>query len=112
MLRWATALHNFLFDAQSLCLIDQTQTFSLAFCPIYTTMLLFCTWLKLKKTNKPKDGTIGFIIIPLINYYDNEPKRARNGPGPQAIFKPCTINKGDEGSEDGSRCVQEPNIIS
>ena len=100
MLRWATALHNFLFDAQSLCLIDQTQTFSLAFCPIYTTMLLFCTWLKLKKKNKQTKGW--------NNWFRNHCPNA----GPQAIFKPCTINKGNEGSVDGSRCVQEPNIIS
>ena len=47
MLRRAYALRNLLFYAYWLCLIDQTQTFSLAYCPAYAGNVLFCagSWL-------------------------------------------------------------------
>ena len=51
----------------------------------FTRMLLFCTWSQLKNKNKQKDGTIGFITIPLFNYDDNEPQRTRNGFGAQTL---------------------------
>ena len=41
MLSKASTLHNLLFYAHILCLIDQTQTFSLPHCPIYD-MEFFC----------------------------------------------------------------------
>ena len=52
MLVRVSALHNLLFYAHSLCLTDQTQTFSLAHCPIYAGMFLFFAESRLKKVNK------------------------------------------------------------
>ena len=54
----ASTLQNILFYAHLLCLIDQIQTFSLAHCPIYEVLFLFCARLK-------KDRTMDFITIPL-----------------------------------------------
>ena len=51
-LRRATTLHNLLFYAHSICLIDQTQKFSLAHCPIYAGMFLFCAGSRLKSEQK------------------------------------------------------------
>ena len=48
----ASTLHNLLFYAHSLCLIDKTQTFSLAHCPIHAGMFLFCAGSTLKKVIK------------------------------------------------------------
>ena len=63
MLRRASALHNLLFyHAHSLCLIDQTQTFSLAHCPIYAEMFLFGAGSRLKKGNK-KIEHIDYYIL-------------------------------------------------
>jgi len=41
MISGAFTLHNLLFSALSLYLIDQAQTFSLAHCPIYAGLFLF-----------------------------------------------------------------------
>ena len=42
MLSRTSILHNLLFSAHSLCLIDQIQTFSLAHCLVSAGMFLFC----------------------------------------------------------------------
>ena len=42
MLSRTSMLHNLLFSAHSLCLIDQIQTFSLAHCLVSAGMFLFC----------------------------------------------------------------------
>jgi len=52
MLSRTSTLHNLLFYAHSLCLIDQTQTFLLAHCSICAGMCLFCSGSPLKKVNK------------------------------------------------------------
>ena len=52
MLSRALTPRNLLFYAHLLFLIDQTLTFSLAHCPIYAGMFLFCAGSRLKKVNK------------------------------------------------------------
>ena len=65
MLSRASNLHNLLFYAHSaFCLIDQTQTFSLAHFPIFAGMFLFCAGSRSKKVKK-KIEQKGFIPIPL-----------------------------------------------
>ena len=65
MLSRAATLHNYLlFYAHSLRLVDQTKTFSLAHCPIYAGMFVFCAGSRLKKSEQ-KDRTMRFITIPL-----------------------------------------------
>ena len=58
MLSGASTLHNLLVHTHSLCLSDHTQTFSLAHCPIYARVFLFCAGSRLKKVNKKIDQWI------------------------------------------------------
>ena len=78
-------VHNIylLFYAHSLCLIDQTQTFSLAHRPIYVGLLLFCGGSRLKKVNK-KDRTMSFKIILSIKYDYTASQSTISSP----LFKP------------------------
>ena len=52
MLSRTSTLHNLLFYAHSICLIDQTQTLLLAHCSICAGMCLLCSGSQLKKVNK------------------------------------------------------------
>ena len=62
MLSRASALHNVLFYAHSLCLIDQTLTFSLARCQMYAGIFLCRVMVQ---TSEQKDRTMAFTTIPL-----------------------------------------------
>ena len=52
MLRWAKTLHNLSLYAHSLCLIDQTQMFSLAQCPIICTNVIVLCRVKVENSEQ------------------------------------------------------------
>ena len=67
MMSRASTLQNLLFYVQSLYLIDQSQTFSMARCPIYAGMFLFCAGSRSKKVNKRLEQWVSKPLPP-INY--------------------------------------------